>query len=554
MKTNMQKQKRQRGVVLTSEGMQKLQESRRSLELEENSGKRYTLEQLSEKTELDLNTVKKLLDSQQGVDKRTLESFFVAFNLQLSKSDYTKSKINQRQDWGEAICVSNFNGRTEELATLEQWILRDGCQLVALLGIGGIGKTCLSIKLAKQIQDQFECVVWRSLQDAPPINDFLANLIQFFSDEQETEADLPKTSKDRISRLIGYLHKHRCLVVLDNAESLLCSNSRAGQYREKCEEYGELLERVGETDHHSCLLFTSREKPKEVALLEGETLSVRSFRLSGFKDAEGQEILKIKGLSSSEDEFKTIAERYAGNALALKIASTTILDLFNGNVHEFLKQDTAIFGDIRDLLEQQFERLLDSEKEIMYWLAINREPMTLSELRKDLVLPGQKLNLMTALESIKRRSLVESNGNFFYLQPAVMEYVINRLIEQFCEEIASQNIELFRSHALIKATAKNYVKNLQIRLILQPAINELLIIFKTPKKLENQLNQILERQQKEFPLEPGYTVGNIINLLHHLGTDLRDYDFSHLCVWQADLRKVCLHDVSVQNTDFAKSV
>jgi len=44
-----------------------------------------------------------------------------------------------RQDWGEAICVSDFYGRTEEFALLEQWILNDRCRLV-VLGMGGIGK------------------------------------------------------------------------------------------------------------------------------------------------------------------------------------------------------------------------------------------------------------------------------------------------------------------------------------------------------------------------------------------------------------------------------
>jgi len=36
---------------------------------------------------------------------------------------------------------------------------------VVILGIGGTGKTALSIKLAEQIQAQFE-VIWRSLHNA----------------------------------------------------------------------------------------------------------------------------------------------------------------------------------------------------------------------------------------------------------------------------------------------------------------------------------------------------------------------------------------------------
>jgi len=82
----------------------------------------------------------------------------------------------------------------------------------------------------------------------------------------------------------------------------------------------------------------------------------------------------------------------------LKIVATTIQDVFD-NVAEFLKQDTVVFGDIRELLEQQFERLSDLEKEIMYWLAINREPVSLLELQSDIVSPPPQKKFLSALES-----------------------------------------------------------------------------------------------------------------------------------------------------------
>jgi len=116
--------------------------------------------------------------------------------------------------------------------------------------------------------------------------------------------------------------------------------------------------------HQSCLVLTSR-KPKEVASLEGETLQIRSFRLNGLKPLEGQEIFKAKGLSSSEDKSAVLIEQYAGNPLALKIVATAIQDVFDGNVAEFLTQNKTVFGDICDLLYQQFNRLSDLEQEII---------------------------------------------------------------------------------------------------------------------------------------------------------------------------------------------
>jgi len=60
------------------------------------------------------------------------------------------------------------------------------------------------------------------------------------------------------------------------------------------------------------------------------------------------------------------------------------------------------FGDISDLCSVQFNK----KKEIMYWLAINREPVSLLELQEDLLPPVPQLRLLEVLESL-RRSLLE---------------------------------------------------------------------------------------------------------------------------------------------------
>ncbi|MBD2514590.1 hypothetical protein H6G93_06125 [Nostoc sp. FACHB-973] len=556
----LQNWRRKRGVALTTKGLQRIKEAKHQSEAKENFGNRYTLEEMSARSGLYSGTISKVLNREGGVDKQTIEKLFSAFSLKIDKSDYSSS--NNRLDWGEAIFTSVFYGRKEELTTLEEWILDEQCRLVTVLGIGGIGKTALSVKFAQQIQENFEYVIWRSLREAPPVKIILGNLIQFLSDEQETEANLPESFSERVSRLLDYLQNNRCLLILDNAESILRSGSRAGIYREGYEEYGELLRRVGEATHQSCLLLTSREKPKEVALLEGETLPVRSLPLSGLKVGEGQEILKLKGLSAAEDQWQVMIERYAGNPLALKIVATTIQDIFDGNVSEFLQQDTAVFGDIRDVLEQQFERLSDLEKDIMYWLAINRESITLKELRDDIISPVPQAKLLEAIESLGRRSLIEKatptliekTALLFTLQPVVMEYATTSLIEQVCEEILTENIDLFRRHALMKATGKDYVKDTQIRLIIKPVIDGLLTVFRSKKNLENHLAQILATLREISPLEQSYTAGNVFNLLCYLETDLGGYDFSDLTIWQADLQNVKLHNANFAHANLAKSV
>lgn len=331
------------------------------------------------------------------------------------------SNLTPHQDWGEAVDITAFCGRVSELNILYQWIVSDRCRFISIIGMGGIGKTSLSVKLARQIAEngqtrgrgdtetrRFEFILWRSLRNAPAVEDMLADMIRFLSRERETETHLPSDVSGRVSRLMHYLRSHRCLLILDNMETILRSGDYSGFYREEHQGYRELLTRIAESAHQSCLVITSRENPKDLMILEGETLPVRSLQLSGLTGIDSKTILKSKGtFSGSPEDWQILTDCYAGNPLALKIAATTIQELFDGNITEFLAQGATVFDDIRNLLDQQFNRLSHLEQAVMYWFAIAREPIPFSELQADILTPVIKSQLIEAIGSLRRRSLIE---------------------------------------------------------------------------------------------------------------------------------------------------
>ncbi|MEO0536351.1 MAG: NB-ARC domain-containing protein [Cyanobacteria bacterium P01_A01_bin.123] len=464
----------------------------------------------------------------------------------LSESKSEPKTNEPQQDWGEAIDTAFFHGRRDELAQLQTAILTENCRLVAILGIGGIGKTSLAAKLARTIHSDFDAVIWRSVRNAPPLKTLLQALVPFLSQQQDLEPTL--------ERLFHWLRMRRCLVILDNVETLL-ESGQSGQYRAGYEDYGTLLRQCGETRHRSCLMITGREKPSEIGRLESEQLLTRSFQLSGSVEA-AQAIVQAKGLLGEPEIIKQFCQRYGDNPLAIKIVGTSIQAIFDGDINLFLQENAPIVNDFRRLLDQQFERLSSLEQSILYWLSINREWTTISELLDDIWPVASRANIFEALESLSWRSLIEIKAGQYTQQPVIMEYVTERLIQTVCRELdrLSQRGDLtflspllFCTHALLKITTKDYIRDSQRRMILAPLVQRLQTTLVQPQLISQYMTSILLVLRQ---LVAGYGVGNFINLCRQLQIDLAGYDFSNLAIWQANLREVNLQETNFSQANF----
>jgi hypothetical protein len=336
-----------------------------------------------------------------------------------------------RIDWIGALDVSRFTGREVELAELSHWIVQEHCRLVAILGMGGIGKSALVSLLGKQLAPQFDAVLWRSLKDAPSCEELVANCLTFFSDTPP--AEFPSSLEQRINQLIGRLQERRCLLVLDNLETLLEVEDPEGGYLPGYEGYGRLIQRLAESVHQSCVVLTSREKPREIEALEG-----------------------LRGESSA---WLQLIVTYAGNPLALKIVGQAIVDLFSGEIVPFLQSGELIFNGIRMVLRQQVARLTLLEQMFLTWLAVVREWTSLDSLLSLLVPRPTRARVLEALEALWRRSLIERGQRAsFMLQSVVMEYLTDALLEQLTEEIVTQSMDHLHRYAVEQAQAKDYVR------------------------------------------------------------------------------------------------
>ena len=358
----------------------------------------------------------------------------------LQSEPQDKNKFNEKTsnserkihlDLADAPEPNLFYNRTSELTTLENWIL-GRTRLITILGLSGIGKTALTLQLISQIQQEFDYIIWRSLRNSPPLASLQTDLIKFcrggapvpapsvpapYPEERATTGGLP---------LLEYLRSHRCLIILDDVQTIFSSQQLAGNYQPGYENYGAFFKQITESSHNSCLILLSWEKPREIAALEGENRPCKSLQLNGL-GAEAQEIFTEKGLAEPE-KWSELIDLYRGNPLWLNIVATFIQDLFGGSVSEFLSYDTLFLGDLESLLHQHFDRLTASEQQAMGWLASTAQPADISKIPENLQLSPPEL--LKVMQSLGRRSLVETvkqNGRSnFTIWPVIREYITNK--------------------------------------------------------------------------------------------------------------------------------
>jgi NB-ARC domain len=423
-----------------------------------------------------------------------------------------------------------FYGRMEEFATLTDWCLVERCRLIFLVGMGGMGKTRLAWEVAHLLVREFDRTIWRSLVDAPSITELCTDLIECL--QPEPLRDLPDTVEGQIELLIACLKQDRCLLVLDNVESILEAQVQCGQYLPGYDGYDRLFRAIGELPHQSCAILTSREKPHTIARSQiVNPQLVRSMNIDCMTASAAYQLVKSYGCPQLPAQmWQEIHTHYNGNPLALKIATIAAVEITGGGekmleLYPLMKQGKLKFQHIDDVLARQFDRLSEIEQQLVYWLAIEREPITGSKLRADLVLnphaPGEIIN---ALQSLSRRCITVCHERKWSIQPVMTAYVTRRLIDRFVTELSpgiltnlprsdiEHNFFYLNTYAIIQPKNVERVRQTQIQSILHPILDRLSTIWTNHIELSRQLHQILTQWQSLNPIPSGYLVDNILAL------------------------------------------
>jgi DNA-binding SARP family transcriptional activator len=317
--------------------------------------------------------------------------------------------------------LHSFYGRETELTKLEHWMIDDRCRVVALVGLGGVGKTALAARLADRVALQFDQVLWYSLVFAPPLQELLSDCLQVLS--AQPLSAIPMSLHTQLAALLGSLRQRRCLLVFDGVENIMSDGELAGNYRPGYQGYGQLIQWVSQSRHLSCLVLVSREQPAELAGANSPGALAQVLRLSGLEAEAGRAILQEQGISGSSWEQNRLIQCYSGNPLALQIVADTIRNVFAGDIALFLRYQILIFGAIRTVLDQQFAKLSALERDILIWVARMPSAVSIASIQTDLVQPAGGRAVLEAVRSLQQRSLLEQQQDGLGLPEVVTLYL-----------------------------------------------------------------------------------------------------------------------------------
>jgi predicted ATPase/class 3 adenylate cyclase len=242
--------------------------------------------------------------------------------------------------------VTSFIGRERELADAKR--LLEGTRLLTLLGMGGLGKTRLSLQIAADVLEKYPDGVW--FVDLAPITDpsLVPNVAaQVLGVHEEPGKPLTRT-------LCAHVREHKLLLVLDNCEHLVsaCANLadallQAGPQLRILATSREALHIRGEQAYPVLPLAVPDRNAGVETLLRSEAVQLFVERAR----------LQKPEFALTEREAPAIAElcaRLDGIPLALELAAARLRSLsvtdINARLHDRFK---LLTGGSRVALERQ---------------------------------------------------------------------------------------------------------------------------------------------------------------------------------------------------------
>lgn len=447
--------------------------------------------------------------------------------------------------------VSDFIGRREELAQLQRWQRSEDCRAVLLWGLTGVGKTTLAAKLFASQPADAAPMGYLSLRDGTTDEDFFSALVDWLRSADPTSA---APGGEPSSWIMRQFTQRRYILVVDQLETLFCPEQPAGTFRPEVQKVRSLFQQVAEQLHQSHVVWVSREKPLELGQMRGDQM--REFRLGELPLGSVQHLLHERGLKGGDQVYQSLFGYYGGSPLLLKGLATTVEEVYRGRVKAFLTaSDPVIPHRFRAGIIQVIQRLTESERNILCWLALAHGPVSLETLKAKMVDPPAAMTIQSLISRGLCRPAEDHRGEATVLElPTTVRLItLDWLRPQLLHELLDNRFDRLNRLPLVTVTNQESIQQQQRQAMVVPLAQELRRRYPTEAELTGKCQQ-LHQSLGEHTSIGGYGAGNFIHLCECLGVSLSGGNFAHQSIRQSDLRQVNLQGTNFSHARFADTV
>jgi tetratricopeptide (TPR) repeat protein len=283
-----------------------------------------------------------------------------------------------------------YVGRTDSFRRLDCWAADQNVRLIAVTGLGGLGKTSLVGRWIKHAGGDawrnFDGVFFWSFYGDRSVRAFLNALLAFAA--KEFKFDLAKHTDATLAAAKTLLRSASLLIVLDGLE-ILQEGPGSNAYGTLLEhDLREFLIAACQAEHRSLVVITSRFPFPDLTRYLGAEL--RCLALDMLNAEEGSALLARCGVGGTGDARQIVVRKFEGHPLALRVFAAVLATQADGDPtrllqvvfhRDHLRSDEPLQGKICRLLAFYEEHLPPYLRGLLCLVSLFRLPVDQKTLK-----------------------------------------------------------------------------------------------------------------------------------------------------------------------------